>query len=85
KAIKAIKDSIIKSYTKKGQAIVDKNIKAVDETLANLYQVKVPDEATSAFDILPPVAEDAPEFVKQILGPMMIMEGDSLPVSALPE
>ncbi|WP_270553946.1 pyruvate:ferredoxin (flavodoxin) oxidoreductase, partial [Cloacibacillus evryensis] len=85
KAIKAIKDSIIKSYTKKGQAIVDKNIKAVDETLANLYQVKVPAEATSAFDILPPVAEDAPEFVKQILGPMMIMEGDSLPVSALPE
>ena len=85
KAIKAIKDSIIKSYTKKGQAIVDKNIKAVDETLANLYEVKVPEKATAAFDILPPVADDAPEFVKQVLGPMMVMEGDSLPVSALPE
>ena len=85
KAIEAIKNSIIKSYTKKGQAIVDKNIKAVDETLANLYEVKVPEKADSAFDIQPPVACDAPEFVKQVLGPMMVMEGDSLPVSALPE
>ncbi|WP_455611212.1 pyruvate:ferredoxin (flavodoxin) oxidoreductase, partial [Cloacibacillus porcorum] len=85
KAIEAIKNSIVKSYTKKGQAIVDKNIKAVDETLANLYEVKVPEKATAAFDILPPVADNAPEFVKQVLGPMMVMEGDSLPVSALPE
>ena len=84
-AIAAIKDSIVKSYTRKGQAIVDKNIAAVDATLANLYQVTVPAEATSTFDILPPVADDAPEFVKDILGPMMILEGDSLPVSAMSE
>lgn len=84
-AIEAIKNSIVKSYMKKGQAVVDKNIKAVDETLANLYEVRIPEKATSAFDILPPVADDAPEFVKDVLGPMMVMEGDSLPVSALPE
>jgi len=85
-AIKAIKDSISKTYGRKGQAVVDKNIAAVDATLANLYEVKVPDRATSAFDILPPVScEDAPEFVKDVLGPMMVLEGDSLPVSALPE
>lgn len=84
-AIQAIKNSIIKSYTKKGQAIVDKNMKAVDATLANLHEVKVPAEATSKTDILPPVADDAPEFVKKVLGPMMVLEGDSLPVSALPE
>ena len=84
-AIKAIKDSIVKSYTRKGQAIVDKNIAAVDATLANLYEVKVPAAADSKFDILPPVADDAPEFVKDVLGPMMVLEGDSLPVSSLPE
>lgn len=84
-AIEAIKNSIVKSYMKKGQAVVDKNIKAVDETLANLHEVRIPEKATSAFDILPPVADDAPEFVKDVLGPMMVMEGDSLPVSALPE
>ena len=84
KAIEAIKRSIVKSYTRKGQAVVDKNIAAVDATLANLYEVTVPAEATSTFDILPPVADDAPEFVKNVLGPMMILEGDSLPVSAMP-
>ena len=84
RAIKAIKESIIKSYTKKGQAIVDKNIAAVDATLANLHEVKVPAKAGSGFDIVPPVADSAPEFVKEVLAPMMVLEGDSLPVSALP-
>ncbi|MDO5115207.1 MAG: pyruvate:ferredoxin (flavodoxin) oxidoreductase [Synergistaceae bacterium] len=83
-AIKAIKESIVKSYAKKGQAIVDKNISAVDATLANLYEVSVPDKASSSFDIIPPVADYAPEFVKNVLAPMMVLEGDGLPVSALP-
>ena len=46
RAIKAIKDSIVKSYSRKGQAVVDKNIAAVD-ALTNLYEVKVPKKATS--------------------------------------
>ena len=45
----------------------------------------MPAEATSTFDIKPPVADDAPAFVKDVLGPMMVLEGDSLPVSALPD
>ena len=85
RAIKAIKDAIVSSYSRKGQAVVDQNIAAVDATLANLYEVKVPKKATSKFDIKPPVADDAPEFVKDVLGPMMVLEGDSLPVSCLPE
>ncbi|MDP0953306.1 hypothetical protein Q6283_28920, partial [Klebsiella pneumoniae] len=75
----------VSSYSRKGQAVVDQNIAAVDATLANLYEVKVPKKATSKFDIKPPVAEDAPEFVKDVLGPMMVLEGDNLPVSALSE
>lgn len=84
-AIKSIKDSIISSYSKKGQDVVDRNIDAVDAALANLYEVEVPEKSTSDFDIKPPVAADAPDFVKDVLGPMMVQEGDSLPVSALPE
>ncbi|MDO4988325.1 MAG: pyruvate:ferredoxin (flavodoxin) oxidoreductase [Synergistes sp.] len=84
KAIAAIKNSIVKSYTRKGQAVVDKNIHAVDATLANLFEVKVPAEPTSKFDIKSPVSDDAPEFVKKVLAPMMVLEGDKLPVSAMP-
>ena len=84
-AIKAIKDSIVNTYGVKGQLVVDKNIAAVDATLANLCEVKVPESATSTFDIKSPVSDDAPEYVKSILAPMMALKGDSLPVSALSE
>lgn len=83
-AIDAIKASIVKTYLPKGQAIVDKNINAVDETLKNLYEVKVPAAATSSFDLKAPVSDDAPEFVKEVLAPMMVLKGDDLPVSAMP-
>ena len=42
-AIAAIKDSIRKTYGKKGEEIVQMNLAAVDQTLAHLYEVKVPD------------------------------------------
>ena len=41
-AIEAIKDSIRKTYGKKGEEIVQMNLKAVDKTLAHLHEVKVP-------------------------------------------
>ena len=41
-AIKEIKKSIKKTYSKRGEAVVQKNYEAVDQTLANLHEVKVP-------------------------------------------
>ena len=43
-AITQIKKSIRKSYGKRGEAVVQRNFQAVDETLAHLYEVKVPVE-----------------------------------------
>ena len=40
-AIEAIKDSIRKTYDKKGEEIVRMNLKAVDQTLERLYEVRV--------------------------------------------
>ena len=40
-AIAAIKNSIRKTYGKKGEEIVEMNLKAVDNTLANLYEVSL--------------------------------------------
>ena len=42
-AIEAIKDSIRKTYAKKGDEVVEMNLRAVDQTLAHLYEVKIPD------------------------------------------
>ena len=83
-AIAAIKRAIQKTYGKRGDAVVQKNFAAVDASIAHLHEVKVPRAVSSQFDILPPVPEIAPAFVRGILGEMISGNGDSLPVSALP-
>jgi pyruvate-ferredoxin/flavodoxin oxidoreductase len=83
-AIASIKKAIEKTYGKRGEAIVRKNYAAVDDSLANLHEVRVPSKVTSVFDVLPPVPAQAPDFVRSVLGRIISGEGDSLPVSALP-
>ena len=83
-AIAAIKNTIRKTYGKRGQAVVEKNFAAVDQTLASLFEVKVPDQVSSLFDLRPPVPEEAPLFVRDVIGPIIQGNGDFLPVSKMP-
>ena len=83
-ALAAIKDSIRNAYSKKGEEIVQMNLAAVDQTLAHLHEIKVPDRIGSKIEIRKPVASDAPQFVRDVLGPMIAGRGDCVPVSALP-
>ncbi|MEK7249192.1 MAG: 2-oxoacid:acceptor oxidoreductase family protein, partial [Bacteroidota bacterium] len=91
-AIAAIKNSIKKTYGKKGDQIVQQNFAAVDATLANLFEVKVPDKVTSTIEmplnessLRPVVSEKAPDFVKNVTARIIAGFGDSLPVSAFPK
>lgn len=84
-AIDKIKQAIKKTYKKFGDVVVKQNYEAVDQSIANLHQVTVPAEATSTITRRPPVSDKAPEFVRKVLAPMMINEGESLPVSAMPK
>jgi pyruvate-ferredoxin/flavodoxin oxidoreductase len=83
-AIAAIKAAIVKTYGKLGEAVVQKNIEAVDRALDHLREVRVPAEVTSAFDLRPPVPAEAPDFVQNVTAKMIARQGDDLPVSALP-
>ncbi|GMV67244.1 MAG: pyruvate-flavodoxin oxidoreductase [Candidatus Hinthialibacteria bacterium] len=83
-AIASIKSSIEKTYGKKGEAVVKKNFDAVDMTLANLHEVKLPVSATSSIELKPIVPLEAPDFVQQVTAPIYGGLGDSLPVSLLP-
>ena len=83
-AIAEIKRAIEKTYGKRGEAVVKKNYEAVDRTLEHLYEVKVPQAITSEAARRLPVPNEAPEFVKNVLGRMIQFEGDEIPVSALP-
>jgi pyruvate-ferredoxin/flavodoxin oxidoreductase len=83
-ALAAIKDSIRSAYAKKGEEIVQMNLAAVDQTLDHLHEIKVPDRIGSKIEIRKPVASGAPQFVRDVLGPMIAGRGDCVPVSALP-
>jgi pyruvate-ferredoxin/flavodoxin oxidoreductase len=84
-AVKAIKDAIKKTYGKKGEKVVEMNNSAVDGSLDRIYQVQVPDKATSKTKMPPVVPDDAPDFVKTITAEMMARRGDELPVSKMPD
>src|SRR5271157_5618711 len=80
-AIEAIRKSIRDTYGRKGEEVVQKNMQAVDETLAHLFEVKVPAAVTSKIEI-PEVFPGAPKFEREVLGTIYAGRGDELPVSA---
>ena len=81
-AVKYLKESIVKSYGKKGQSVVDMNYKAVDMGSDGLHKVDVPAAWASLEDLkIDTTKADDPEYIKNILRPVNAQEGDSLPVS----
>ncbi len=80
-AIDRIKESIKKTYGKKGEEVVRRNWAAVDTTLDKLHEVSVGGRKVSGSPRPPTVPDQAPDFIKQVTAPMMLGEGDRLPVS----
>ncbi|MBX7222271.1 MAG: pyruvate:ferredoxin (flavodoxin) oxidoreductase [Blastocatellia bacterium] len=83
-AIEKIKETIKKTYGRRGEAVVKKNYAAVDETLANLHQVTVPEAVSSHIELPPVVPAAAPDFVQKVTAEIIAGRGDALPVSAMP-
>ena len=83
-AIEAIKYSIKKTYGKKGEEVVQMNLRAVDHTLEHLHEVSVPSRADSQIEMPAPVSAAAPALVREVLGEIIAGRGDALPVSKMP-
>ncbi|HSR68601.1 MAG TPA: pyruvate:ferredoxin (flavodoxin) oxidoreductase [Acidobacteriota bacterium] len=83
-AVEAVKDSIRKSYGKRGEQVLRMNFQAVEQALENLHQVEIPSQPRGDLTLPLAVPEQAPEFVRQVTGEIMAGRGDQLPVSALP-
>ena len=85
-AIKYMKDAATKSYSKKGQDIVDMNHKAIDAGADALVKIDVPAEWKNPEADAPKAKLEGPAAlvtqVENILHPVGNMDGDSLPVSA---
>jgi pyruvate-ferredoxin/flavodoxin oxidoreductase len=83
-SIEKIKESIKKTYGKRGEAVVLQNFAAVDAALAHLHEIVTPAQVTSDSNLESVVAQEAPQFVREVTAEIMAGRGDLLPVSAFP-
>ncbi|NNK85446.1 MAG: pyruvate:ferredoxin (flavodoxin) oxidoreductase, partial [Desulfobacterales bacterium] len=80
-AISYLKDQIKNMFGKKGDKIVNMNFGAVDNTLDNLVEIKYLESWSDAKDKKRD-EKDEPEFVTNVMRPILAQQGDTLPVSA---
>jgi len=73
-----------KTYGRRGRAVVERNLAAIDHALAALHEVVIPAAATATHRRRPAVPDDAPDFVQRVTARIIAGEGDLLPVSAFP-
>jgi pyruvate-ferredoxin/flavodoxin oxidoreductase len=82
-AVGLMKRAIKKTYGKKGEEVVRMNVDAVDRAIGAIEKVEVPASwATAGQEAY--LDKDEPEFVKDVMRPMLAQRGDRLPVSAFP-
>ncbi len=85
-AVEFMKQAAKKSYSKKGDAVVEMNYKAIDAGVDAVHKVEVPASWASPEADAPKAERTGrPEVVKlvnDLLDPIAKMDGDSLPVSA---
>ncbi|MDO5755003.1 MAG: pyruvate:ferredoxin (flavodoxin) oxidoreductase [Tissierellia bacterium] len=80
-AVEKLKESIVTSYGRKGEDIVNMNYKAVDQGIEQLVKIDVPEDWKNAEEESL-INDDLPEFVREIAAPMNAQAGNDLPVSA---
>lgn len=83
--VKYLKDAVKKTYGRKGEEIVKMNCKAIDISIENLFEVKIPATATTKIKIKSAmVLKNAPQLVKDVLEPILAGKGDDITVGQMP-
>ncbi len=80
-AVEKMKEAIVKSYGKKGENVVNMNYAAVDRG-GDVVKVDVDKVWLNADESKDVVANNHPDFIKNVVDVINAQEGDSLPVSA---
>ncbi|HEX9258534.1 MAG TPA: 2-oxoacid:acceptor oxidoreductase family protein, partial [Acidimicrobiales bacterium] len=83
-AIDRLKETITKTYGKRGEVVIERNVAAVDHALAHLHAVRVPETVTAGKSRRVMVPADSGDFVQRVTAVMLAGDGDLLPVSAMP-
>ena len=72
-----------KTYGKKGDAVVQKNWAAIDIAISGLRKVEVPESWATATTGAVPVEVEGDAYYREFVKPVLMQEGDKLPVSKL--
>jgi pyruvate-ferredoxin/flavodoxin oxidoreductase len=84
-AIRLIKESIKKTYGRKGEEVVQMNLNAVDKVNEALVEIDIPATPPAAcHPVSKLVPDDASPFVRNVIEPIMREEGDQIKVSDMP-
>ncbi|MFI3257148.1 MAG: pyruvate:ferredoxin (flavodoxin) oxidoreductase [Spirochaetales bacterium] len=83
-AVEYMKKFIEKSYGKKGEDVVRKNITTIDMALEAVEKVKYPSKAEGDIHMIAAMSTSDDPFVRDVLGTMTVQQGDKLPISKLP-
>ncbi len=82
-AMDLIKNAIKKTFSRKGEDIVKMNWDAVDSAAAGLEEVAIPAAVGEAFVPKKLISDDASDFAKDIIEPIMYLKGNDIPVSKM--
>lgn len=81
-AEKFMKDAVVKSYGKKGEAVVKQNYDAIDNAISHLKEIKYPENWKNTTSGAQPVQPADNKYYKEFVHPILSLKGDKLPVSA---
>jgi pyruvate-ferredoxin/flavodoxin oxidoreductase len=85
KALELIKQAVEDTYGGKGRDVIEMNLKAVEAARQAIQRVDYPKAVKGQLHMTPPAPEDAPQFVREVIGEIIAERGDRLPVSKLPD
>ena len=81
-AISYMKEALRNTFAKKGEAVVQKNFAALDQTKTGLKQIAYPRSWAEATDGKPMLDRPKDEYFQSFILPILSLKGDDLPVSA---
>ncbi|MBQ7164884.1 MAG: pyruvate:ferredoxin (flavodoxin) oxidoreductase [Clostridia bacterium] len=77
-----MKKMAYKSFAKKGDAVVNMNYAAIESAQANLVKIEIPAAWATATEGAAPAKVADNEYFREVIHPILVLEGDKLPSSA---
>ena len=78
-----MKKAAVKTFSRKGEKIVNMNLAAIERGLENVVKIEVPAEWAELKDDVKTPDANLPHFVSDVLIPMNSAKGDDIPVSTM--